>query len=104
MRLHLKPTNSLIEDGHEYHKYKNKKEKHNGSNIELDNFAQDEFKIISAIIATNNPFGEKVDNKYFGILLNPLANNPVDIKQLNNIRHFAHPTITAGHIGYEWYN
>lgn len=104
MKLRRKPTNNLIEDGYEYHQYKNKEEKHNGSNIELDYFAQDEFKIISAIIATNNPLGEKVDNKYFGVLLNPLANNPIDIRQLNNVRYLSRSAIMADYFDYKWHN
>ena len=72
----------------ELHKFDDKGKKHGNLELQLNYFAQDDFKSISAIIAENNSIKEKIEKKYFTIFLNPIATIPLEIETQNCFQYF----------------
>ena len=104
MRVKINPISFIEENGVESHQYNDIGKKHSDLDLELNYFAKAEFRNISAIILENNAIGESDISKYFFIFTNPLANVPIEIKNLKNIMTFIQEKVDESHISYKWLN
>lgn len=104
MRVKINPISFIEENGVESHQYNDIGKKHSDLDLELNYFAKAEFRNISAIILENNAIGENDISKYFFIFTNPLANVPIEIKNLKNIKTFIQEKADESHISYKWLN
>lgn len=102
MRVKINPISFVEENGVESHQYNDIGKKHSDLDLELNYFAKADFRNISAIILENNAIGENDISKYFFIFTNPLANVPIEIKNLKNIKTFIQEKADESHISYKW--
>ena len=104
IRVKINPISFIEENGVESHQYNDIGKKHSDLDLKLNYFAKAEFRNISAIILENNAIGENDISKYFFIFTNPLANVPIEIKNLKNIKTFIQEKADESHISYKWLN
>lgn len=72
--------------------------------LHLNYFMLESFRNISALLLINNSVGEKLIKNYFNLLLNPIANIPIDLTLLKGIKYFALINIENGYANYQWFN
>ncbi len=101
-----KETNSFIEEADvEFHAYKDFAVKPpKNAPLPLCYFYKDEFKCISGIIVNNNAITEELTKDYFCLLLNPLADIPIDKTKLECIKYFELDSVDNNYSTFCWRN
>ena len=100
-RRDLKPSSE--ESGVETHQFDDIGKKSFVKELQVGYFLQASFKDISAIIVENNSIGEKIENKYFQIFLNPLSSIPLQTDKLKAFIYFQMDEHTDEYIQYKRY-
>lgn len=98
-------TNQFVDETAETHAYQGESIKPpKNTSIPLNFFSNPEYEHIAGVILNNNSIGEKLEKKYFYLLLNPYAKHPINIKLLSGIKHFTCDSIDEQFIHYKWFN
>ncbi len=98
-------SSQFADDGIEKHTFQDKGTKQPlDISLELNCFGNPDYKHISGVILNNNSIGQEIEKKYFCLLLNPLAVNPIDTSLLQQIKFFSMTGIDENGINYKWHN
>lgn len=98
-------TNQFVEETAETHSYQvESKKPPKNTSIPLNFFSNPEYEHIAGVILNNNSIGEELNKKYFCLLLNPHAKNPINIQLLSGIKYFTYDSLDEQYIYYKWFN
>lgn len=97
-------TSTSVESEIETHQFDDIGQKSFEKELQVGYFSQDSFRDISAIIVENNSIGEKIENKYFRVFLNPLSIVPLQTEKLKAFIYFQMEEYAKEYVQYKWYN